>query len=112
MTDNIAEERGMPVGGIPKTPLPTAVSWEAVQFTNPENGEQVVMAALSFATPQGSSTYFLPYENLRAMNDGLSRMLAEMPAGTPARAKLIVPQVDVNQVLKAVENGQKKGVQK
>lgn len=93
------------VPGIQKAPVPTAVRWELVQLSDVDGNEHV-LCALSFATPVGTSTYFMPYENVRALDDGLRAILPQMKTGPSMRSKLIVPQVDASQVIAAIQQQQ------
>lgn len=97
--------------GVPLVPLPTAVSWQLVEATQDDGrggNKTETFMALSFATPSGSQTYFLPFENARRMNDGVSALLREMPSGPSGRQKIITPQVDARAVMAALEK-QKNG---
>lgn len=107
----VAEQQVVEQPGIQKQPVPTAVKWELIEMTDHEGGKHV-LCALSFATPVGTSTYFMEEQNIRALNDGLSRLLPEMKTGPSMRSKLIVPQVDASQVVAAIEKKQREGAGK
>jgi hypothetical protein len=96
-------ERELP--GIGPGPLPTNAVWDTAELRHPD-GRVERFVVLTFQTPQGTSTYFFPPENALALGAGIvakARSIESLPPN--AAGGIIVPEVDVAKVLRAIENG-------
>lgn len=94
-------ERELP--GIGPGPLPTNAVWDTAELRHPD-GRIERFVVLTFQTPQGISTYFFPPANAVALGAGIVAKAKEIETSPPAGG-IIVPEVDVAKVLRAIENG-------
>jgi hypothetical protein len=102
MTDQIRDEEPQ---AIPIQPVPTTFGWNPVFYAGIGG-----LVMLSASTPTGTQSYFLPPALARAMAEGLVNAAdaadkAVAPAGA---AGIIVPDVDVSEVLRSIGNGKPK----
>lgn len=98
--EQIAPEDVQPPG-IPKSPVPTAFRWEAVEMTEAD-GTTKPAVALSVATPLGTHTYFLPPANAQQLGDGVGQLARRLIG---SNRMIITPEVDMDAVLKTLGNG-------
>lgn len=107
----MSDEEVQPIGEaaqfvpVPLAPIETRVLWEPAVL---EGVGPVVV--LTYSTPLGQASYFMPPTAARSMSEGLIQAAHTAEAAVvSARSKLIVPDVDTAAVLKSLGNGKRKG---
>jgi hypothetical protein len=95
---------GEPTTGIGPQPLPTTAVWDVAELRHPD-GRTERFVVLTFQTPQGISTFFFPPDNAEALGAGIVAKAREIETSPPAGG-IIVPEVDVSKVLRAIEGGE------
>lgn len=88
------------------SPVQTEMRWNVVEATQ-DDGSKDYFVLLTVETPVGISNYFLPRNMALAVANGIGNVASQMPGEDVEanRPGLIVPNVDMGEVLKGLENG-------
>lgn len=98
------QTNGQAIPPMPIAPVPTNISWSVASQTL-ENGTTLPWVVLTFDTPQGSSVFFMEPDRALEVANGLAGVAqqSKLPRG------LIVPDVDVSEVLRSIDKPKGEG---